>query len=86
MGKYYCELSETYHDTPEEARETCREFIEDADYIENLYVVEVERLFKALTDSRLAEEVLYEIIDATEEDFFENYVTEMDDEEDEEDD
>lgn len=86
MSKYYCELSESYHDTPEEAKEICCEFIEDDDYIERLYGIESSRLFKALTDSQLAEEIFYEIIDATENQFFENYVTVIDDEEDEEND
>ena len=86
MSKYYCELSETYHDTPEEARETCRDFIGEDDYIENLYCIESGRLFKALTNSRLAEEIFYEIIDTTENQFFENYITEIEGEENEEDD
>lgn len=87
MSKWFCELSESYHDTSEEAKETCCEFINDDDYIEHLYYIESCRLFKALTDPQLAEEIFYEIIEATENEFFENYVTEIEeDEEDEEDD
>lgn len=86
MGKWYCSLSESYHDSEEEAQEVCREFIDDYDYIEHIYDIEHSRLFEALTNSQIAEIVLDEIIQATEKDFFENYVTKAEDEEDEEED
>lgn len=87
MTKWYCELSESYHDTPEEARNICCEFMEESDYIEHLYSIESGRLFKALTDPRLAEEIFLEIIDTAESRFFDYHVYEVEseDEEDEED-
>lgn len=84
MSKWYCELSESYHDTPDTAMDTCREFIEPSDYHERVYEIEAGRLFAALSNPKLAQEVWEEIIEATETYFFEIYVTEVEDDEDEE--
>lgn len=86
MSKWYCELSESYHDTLEEAQDVCREFMEESDYNEHLYCIECGRLFKALADPRLAEEIYYEIIGTAESTFFGYHIYEVEtDEEDEED-
>lgn len=86
MNKWYCELSESYYNTLEEAQNVCREFMKESDYIEHLYSIESGRLFKALTNPRLAEEIFFEIIDAAESRFYDYYITEVysEDEEDEE--
>lgn len=84
MSKWYCSLSESYHDTPEEAMDVCREHIDSWAYNEHVMDIEPGRIFQALHNPSLAEEVLNEIIENTEIDFFENYITEEEDEEDEE--
>lgn len=83
MSKWYCSLSESYHDFEEDAQEVCREFIENDDYAERMYNIERDRLFEALANPQIAEMVLEEIIQATEQDFFEDYITEEEDEEEE---
>ena len=87
MSKWYCELSESYHDTLEEAQDVCREFMEESDYNEHLYSIGSGRLFKALTNPQLAEEIYFEIISTAESRFYDYYITkvESEDEEDEED-
>ena len=82
--KWYCQLSESYHDTEEEAKEICREFIEEQDYLEHVYEIDASQLFKALTNPQVAEEVFYQIINETEQCFFEDYVFAVDEEDDEE--
>lgn len=86
MTKWYCELSESYHGTLEEAQNVCREFMEESDYIEHLYSIESGRLFEALTNPRLAEEIYFEIIGTAESRFYDYHIYEVEtDEEDEED-
>lgn len=87
MTKWYCELSESYHDTLEEAQDVCREFMEESDYTEHLYSIKSGRLFKALTNPKLAEEIFFEIIDTAESRFCDYHIYEVEtDEEEEEDD
>lgn len=85
MSKWYCELSESYHDTLEEAQDVCREYIDAMDYHEHVMDIEPGRIFQALYSPKMAEEVLYEIINNTETYYFKNYITECENEEDEED-
>lgn len=84
MTKWYCELSESYQDTIEQAQDVCREFMEESDYIEHLYSIESGRLFKALTNPKLAEEIFLEIIDIAESRFFDYHVYEVEVEEEDE--
>ena len=81
MSKWYCSLSETYYEYPDSAMDACREFIEDNDYLEHVQEIEAGRLFQALSNPQLAQEIFDEIVEATETYFFENYVTEEEDEE-----